>query len=158
MLILYFSHSGNTRTVAEQIHKRVGGELIELKTVTPYSRDYDAVVEQAKQEQKSTARPQIATEIPNLDAYKTVFIGFPNWWSGMPMPLFTLLEKYDLGDKTLVPFCTHGGGRFGHSLRDLKSLCPRARIVEGLDINGSRVARAQNDVDAWLHKLGLLAG
>ncbi len=158
MLILYFSHSGNTRKVAERIHSRVDGDIIELKTVTPYPRDYDTVVDQAQREQNSNARPQVATEISNLDAYRTVFIGFPNWWSGMPMPFFTLLEKYDLGDKTVVPFCTHGGGRFGHSLRDLKSLCPHARILEGFEVSGSRASRAQNDMDVWLRKLGLLAG
>lgn len=158
MLILYFSHSGNTRTVAEHIHSRIGGDIIELKTVTPYPNDYDTVVEQAQREQNSNARPQISTDIPNLDAYSTVFIGFPNWWSGMPMPFFTFLEKYNLGDKTVVPFCTHGGGRFGHSLRDLKNLCPHARILEGFEVSGSRAARAHNDVDAWLRKTGFLAG
>lgn len=158
MLIFYFSHSGNTRKVAEHIHSRVGGDIIEVKTVAPYPRDYDTVVEQAEREQKSNARPQISTEIPNLDAYRTVFIGFPNWWSGMPMPFFTLLEKYDLGDKTIVPFCTHGGGRFGHSLHDLKKLCPHARILEGFEVSGSRASRAQNDVDTWLRKTGFLAG
>lgn len=158
MLILYFSHSGNTRTVAEHIHSRVGGNIIEVKTVTPYPRDYDTVVDQAEREQKSDARPQIATEIPHLDAYRTVFIGFPNWWGTLPMPFFTLLEKYDLGEKTIVPFCTHEGSRFGRSERDLKRLCPRARIGEGFEVRGSRAARAQSDVDAWLRKQGLIAG
>ena len=95
MLVLYFSHSGNTRKVAEHIHRRVGGDIIELKTVTPYPGDYDTVVDQAQREQKNNARPQIATEIPNLDTYRTVFIGYPNWWGTIPMPFFTLLEKYD---------------------------------------------------------------
>lgn len=157
MLILYFSRSGNTRKVAEQIHDRVGGDIIELKTASPYPSDYDTLTKQAQREQKSDARPEITTEIPNLDAYDTVFIGFPNWWSGMPMPFFTLLEKYDLGSKTVVPFCTHGGGRFGHSLRDLKRLCPRARILEGFEVPGSRADRARSDVDAWLRKLGFPA-
>ncbi len=157
MLILYFSHSGNTRKIAEQIHGRVGGDLVELKTVSPYPSDYDTLTKQAQREQQSDARPAIATEIPNPDAYDTVFIGFPNWWSGMPMPFFTLLEKYDLGSKTVVPFCTHGGGRFGHGLRDLKRLCPQARMLEGLEVPGSRASRAQNDVDAWLRKLGFPA-
>lgn len=158
MLVLYFSHSGNTRKVAEHIHRRVGGDIIELKTVTPYPGDYDTVVDQAQREQKNNARPQIATEIPNLDTYRTVFIGYPNWWGTIPMPFFTLLEKYALGDKTVVPFCTHEGSRFGRSERDLKGLCPRARMLEGFEVRGSRAAGAQNDVDAWLRKLGFLAG
>lgn len=156
MLILYFSRSGNTRAVAEQIHGRIGGQMIELKTVVPYPADYDALVEQAQREQKSNARPQIATEIPNLEKYDIIFIGFPNWWGTMPMPLFTLLEKYDVGNRSIIPFCTHEGSRFGRSRQDLKTLCPRARLLEGFEARGSRAAGAQENVDAWLRRLGLL--
>lgn len=158
MLILYFSHSGNTRTVAQHIHSKIGGDFIELKTTVPYPADYDAVVEQARQEQQQNARPDISTSIPNLEKYDTVFIGYPNWWGTIPMPFFTLLEKYPLGRKTVIPFCTHEGSRFGRSERDLKRLCPDARMLEGFETRGSRVGRAQADVDAWLHKLGFLAG
>lgn len=156
MLILYFSHSGNTRKVAEQIHGRVGGDIIELTTVTPYPREYDAVVDQAQQEQQNNARPPIATEIPNLEKYDTIFIGFPNWWGTIPMPFFTLLEKYDVGSRTIIPFCTHEGSRFGRSEQDLKRLCPQARMLEGFEVRGSRAGGAQRNVDAWLRKIGLL--
>ena len=156
MLILYFSHSGNTRKVAEQIHGRVGGDMIELTTVTPYPRDYDAVVDQAQQEQQNNARPPIATEIPNLEKYDTIFIGFPNWWGTIPMPFFTLLEKYDVGSRTIIPFCTHEGSRFGSSEQDIKRLCPQARMLEGFEVRGSRAGGAQRNVDAWLRKIGLL--
>ena len=152
-LILYFSRTGHTRSIAEHIHSRVGGDLIELKTAVPYPADYDVLVAQAQREQKNNARPALATELPALDAYHTVFIGFPNWWSSMPMLFFTLWEKYTLGSKTLIPFCTHGGGRFGHSLQDLKRLCPQARIEKGFEVAGTRAARAQNEVDAWLRTL-----
>lgn len=158
MLILYFSHSGNTRTVAEYIHSKIGGDLLELKTVTPYPSDYDAVVDKAQQEQRQNARPQISTTIPNLEKYDTVFIGYPNWWGTIPMPFFTLLEAHPLGSKTVIPFCTHEGSRFGRSERDLQRLCPEARMLEGFEVRGSRAGRAQADIDAWLSKLGLLAG
>ncbi|MGE9984146.1 flavodoxin [Desulfovibrio sp. SGI.169] len=158
MLILYFSHSGNTRKVAEQIHGSIGGDMLELKTVVPYPQDYDSVVDQAQREQKNNARPRIATEIPNLEKYDVIFIGFPNWWGSMPMPFFTLLEKYDVGDRTIIPFCTHEGSRFGRSEQDLRRLCPRARLLKGFETRGSRAAGAQKSVDAWLRGLGLLTG
>ena len=158
MLILYFSHSGNTRTLAEYIHSKIGGDILELKTVSPYPSDYDAVVDQAQQEQRRNARPDISTGIPNLEAYDTVFIGYPNWWGTLPMPFFTLLERQPLGRKTIVPFCTHEGSRFGRSERDLQRLCPEARMLEGFEVRGSRVGQAQADVDAWLRRLGFLAG
>ncbi len=156
MLILYFSHSGNTRTLAEYIHNRIGGDIIELKTTTPYPADYDSVVEQAQQEQRQNIRPQISTSLPNIEKYHTVFIGYPNWWGTVPMPFFTLLETYPLGRKTVIPFCTHEGSRFGRSERDLQRLCPEARMLEGFEVRGSRVGRAQANVDAWLRKLGFL--
>lgn len=157
VLILYFSHSGNTRQLAGQIHERVGGDMVELKTVTPYPQDYDAVVDVARKEQRSNARPQIATETPDLDAYHTVFIGFPNWWGTMPMPFFTFLEKHDLGNKKIIPFCTHEGSRLGRSESDLQKLCPQAQVLKGFEVRGSRVSGAQKDVDAWLNGLGFPA-
>lgn len=155
VLIVYFSHSGNTRQLAEQIHARVGGDMVELKTVNPYPQNYKAVVDVAQEEQRNNARPQIATRLDNLDAYETVFIGFPNWWGTLPMPFFTLLETYDLGRKNVVPFCTHEGSRFGRSESDLKRLCPQAHLLKGFEVRGSRVADAQKDVDEWLRGLGM---
>ena len=157
MLILYFSHSGNTRTIAEYIHTRIGGDILEVKTVKPYPQDYDAVVEQAQQEQRQNARPQLSMQLPDIEKYHTVFIGFPNWWGTMPMPLFTLLESCPLGHRNVVPFCTHEGSRFGRSERDLKRLCPDARILEGFEVRGSRVSRVQADVDNWLRRLGFIS-
>lgn len=153
VLVLYFSHSGNTRALAEMIHKRVGGDIAELKTVSPYPADYDAVVDMAKKEQNTNARPQLA-EIPRLEEYSTVFIGYPNWWGTLPMAYFTLLEKHSLAGKTVIPFCTHEGSRFGRSESDLRKLCPNARILKGFEVRGRRVSSAQEDVDEWLKSLG----
>lgn len=152
-LIVYFSHSGNTRQLAGQIHERVGGDMAELKTVEPYPGDYNACVERAKQEQRSGARPRLATEIPDLGAYDVVFLGYPNWWGTMPMPLFTFLEQHSLAGKTVVPFCTHGGSRLGRSESDIRKLCPQAHLLPGFEAYGSRVSEAE--VDAWLRSLGL---
>ncbi len=155
ILIIYFSHSGNTRTIAEQIHSRIGGDIVELKTVKPYPDNYDTVVDMAQKEKKEHARPAISTELPDLSKYDTVFLGFPNWWGTIPMAYYTLLEKYDLGNRIVIPFVTHGGSAFGSSIQDLKRLCPKARFKEGLAVRGSRVKSAQKEVDSWLSKLGL---
>lgn len=150
VLIVYFSHSGNTRKLAELIHEQVGGDMVELRTAVPYPREYDAVVDMAKKEQRENARPSIVTELPDLMSYRTVFIGYPNWWGTFPMPVFTLLEKYDLGERTVVPFCTHEGSRLGRSERDLRRLCPHARILKGFEVRGSRVGEAREAVARWL--------
>jgi flavodoxin len=157
ILVAYFSHSGNTRYLAERIHGRVGGDMFEIKIVKPYPRDYDAVVDQAKREQAIRFRPQLAHMPPDLKSYDVVFIGYPNWWGTMPMALFTFLEAHDFSEKTIVPFCTHEGSGLGRSERDSRKLCPTATVVPGLAIRGGAVVRADRDVANWLKKLGLLS-
>ncbi|MDR2115677.1 MAG: hypothetical protein LBP87_04775, partial [Planctomycetaceae bacterium] len=99
-------------------------------------------------------RPQFSGEVKNIADYDVIFVGYPNWWGSMPMVLFTFLEKYDLKDKTVVPFCTHGGGRWGRSLDDLKKLCPKAKFKEGLAISGDWANRSKNDITKWIQKTG----
>jgi flavodoxin len=154
ILIAYFSWSGNTREIANQIHERAGGDIFEIKSVNSYPADYNACTEQAKQEQEKNARPALATEVQNFASYEVVFIGYPNWWGTLPMPLFTFFEKYNFGGKTIIPFCTHEGSRLGRSVPDIKRLCPDAAVEAGLDVRGGRVKSAQSDVAAWLNKLG----
>lgn len=158
ILIAYFSWSGNTREIAGRIQGKVGGDLLEIKTVKPYPGDYDDCVKQAKQEQADNARPALATELKDLAAYDLIFIGFPDWWGTLPMPLFTFLEKYNLAGKTILSFCTHGGSGLGRSEKDLAKLCPEATLREGLAIRGESVksAQASASVDAWLKKQGLI--
>ncbi|HIV99704.1 MAG TPA: NAD(P)H-dependent oxidoreductase [Candidatus Desulfovibrio intestinipullorum] len=149
-LVVYFSRSGNTRKVAQLIHSQVGGDLVELKTLQPYPEDYDACVDQAKKEQEQQARPELATQIADMDRYRTIFVGYPNWWGTMPMALFTFFEKYDFSGKTIAPFCTHGGSRMGRSEDDIRRLCPKARVLRGLAVRGRSAASAGKDVEAWL--------
>jgi len=115
VLVAYFSHSGNTRQIANQVHESIGGDIFEIQTVDPYPSDYDKVVEIAKQEQKSAYRPAIKTKVESMDSYSTVFIGYPNWWGTIPMAVFTFLEGNDFSGKTIVPFCTHEGSLLGGS-------------------------------------------
>ena len=155
MLIVYFSHSGNTRRLAELIHELAGGRLAELRAAEPYPRDYDAVVEMARKEQRANARPPLAPDAPDPADCRTLFIGYPNWWGTFPMPVFTFLETYPVGDRTVIPFCTHEGSRFGRSERDLRRLCPQARILKGFEVRGSRVGQARGDAEAWLREIGM---
>lgn len=155
ILIAYFSHSGNTREIANQIHEKVGGDLFEIVTVDPYPTNYDATVDQAKREQQNNYKPKLAKEVKNMDSYDVIFVGYPNWWGTMPMALFTFLEGYNFSGKTIIPFITHDGSRLGRSVNDIRALCPQATILEGLAIKGSDAKNAQNDVSAWLRKLGM---
>jgi flavodoxin len=165
MLIAYFSHSGNTREMAKLIQKQVGGDLFEITTIEAYPTDYKECVALARKENKTDARPALASEIKNIEAYDTIFIGYPLWVGTMPMALFTFLEKYDMSGKTIIPFCTYDGGRWGRSLDDIKKLCPNATILEGLAVAGNvargvpsaqKIRRSKNDIRQWLQKIGII--
>jgi flavodoxin len=155
ILIAYFSHSGNTREMANQIHGRVGGDIMEIKALNPYPSAYKECTEYAKREQENNARPPLETEIQNLESYDVVFIGYPIWWGTIPMPLFTLFEKYDFSGKDIIPFCTHGSSGLGRSVGDIAKLNPNSTIQEGLAVRGSDVKSAQNEISAWLNRIGI---
>jgi flavodoxin len=156
ILIAYFSHSGNTREIANQIHSLVGGDIFEIRSVQTYPNEYDAVVKQAKKEQEANLRPALTRKVMDIDSYSVVFVGYPNWWGTMPMPVFSFLEGHNLKGKIIIPFCTHEGSRMGRSVSDIRKLCPQSTVREGLAIRGKSVKDAQSDVDTWLREMGLV--
>lgn len=155
VLVAFFSHSGNTQVIANQIHEAVGGDVFRIATVRPYPSDYDAVVEIARKEQKSNDRPALAVQVANMDSYDIVFVGYPDWWSTMPMAVFSFLEEYDLAGKKIIPFCTHEGSSLGRSVTDIRKICPESVVLDGLAVRGGNVRTAKKDVLAWLEKIGL---
>lgn len=130
-LIAYFSWSGNTEAVAQEIQAQTGADLFEIVPAEPYTDDYDELLDIAQEEQSSDARPAIA-ETVDLSSYDTVYLGFPNWWGDMPMILYTFLDEYDLSGKTIAPFNTSGGSGFSGSLDTIAEMEPEAEITEGL--------------------------
>jgi len=154
-LSAYFSHSGNTRIIARQIHETVGGDIFEIVPVDTYPADYDAVVEQAKKEKNARYLPCLKTKVMNMDPYSIVFIGYPNWWGTIPRPVATFLSEYDFSKKTIAPFCTHEGSGMGHSVADIRNACPQSTVLDGLAIRGGSVTHAGNEVTAWLREIGL---
>lgn len=152
ILVVSFSHSGNTWTLAEQIHRLAGGDLFRIKTAEAYPREYGAVVDIAKKEQSENRRPRLKTPLPDLRPYDVIFLGYPIWWGTMPMGVWTFLEGQDLSGKTILPFCTHEGSGLGRSPADLARLCPRSTLREGLAVRGSQVPGARKDVEAWVRK------
>ena len=155
ILVACFSWSGNTMTVARTIADALGVELFEIKTVKPYTDNYDAVLDVAKAEQNRKARPELAAHVTNMGQYDTIFLGYPCWWGTMPMAVFNFLEEYDFSGKRVIPFVTHGGSGFGRSLNDLKRTIPGAKIeAKGLSLYGTSVTGAHSQVIKWLDTLG----
>ena len=154
-LVVYFSWSGNTRGIARLLQQKIGGELVELELVKPYSRDYNTCLEQAKQDQQTGARPELKTRITDMARYNVIFLGYPNWWGTMPMPVAAFLEQYDFSGKTIVPFVSSGGSGLGRSVADITRLCPSVTIAEGLAVRSNGRASLSSDMDAWLKKIGM---
>jgi flavodoxin len=163
ILVAYFSWSGNARALAGQIAQETGGDLFEIKTVNAYPDTYNECIAAAREEQNRNSRPALQGSVADMAQYGTVFLCYPNWWGTLPMGVFTFLEAYDFSGKTMYPLITHGGSRFGRSLEDIKNLCPRAVIGEGLDISAfdtnpkdaARVTTPNRNVTAWVRKIGM---
>lgn len=154
ILVAYFSWSGNTERMAEQIVAQTGADLFSIEPVTPYPEDYTACTEVALEERDSDARPAIRTTI-DADAwaaYDTVFIGCPVWWHTAPMIINTFTESYDFTGKTVVPFCTYAETYRDETLARIVELTPDARHLKGF----GAIDRNTDGITEWLEKIKLL--
>ena len=146
---------GNTQYVATIISEATGSDLFEIKTVHTYPGSHKALIDAAKVEIDNKARPKLATHIKNLKDYNVVFVGFPNWWYDMPMPLYSFFDEYDFSSKTVIPFCTHGGSRFSGAIKTIRELESKATVLDGYAIARDRVADSKDGVLKWLEKIGM---
>ena len=155
MLIVYYSRTGNTREIANQIYESVGGDLVELQAVMPYPDDYEAVKKRAKEELNSGIKPALKTKVEKIGSCEVVFVGTPIWWGTIAAPLKTFLLEYDLTGKTILPFITHAGSGPGRSGTDIAAFCPNSTLRDGLAVWGNRAKTTQKDVSAWVRGLGV---
>jgi flavodoxin len=153
VLVTYFTHSGNTKTVAEKVCEQLNAELFEVKTVEIYPVKYNLVVDQAKREITNNYRPELLSTKENLNEYDIIVIGYPMWWYTCPMAIFSFLEQYDFKGKIILPFCTHEGSALSTSVEDIKKSVPTAIVKEGLAIRGSKVKESDSIIKTWLDKV-----
>lgn len=146
VLTIYYSHSGNTRKIANVIHQVADGDIVEIVPRDPYPNDYNTLVEQAKRELHSGYQPKLKDGVESVEPYDTIFVGSPNWWHTIAPPVITFLSDTDLSGKTIIPFITHGGGGLGRSALDIAVLCPNSTILKSLSVYGADVGAAQK----WL--------
>ena len=156
VLVVYFSHTGNTRTIAGYIHDTVKSDLMEIKTIDTYTDDYDALLAQIREEVASEYCPPLTTKIENISSYDVVFIGYPIWVETAAPPIRSFLTTHDLAGKTVVPFCTSGTSSAEASYRLVRSLCPQSTVLEGIQIRRGTYDTAYDRVTAWLRKLGIV--
>ena len=170
VLVVFFSHTGenygvgnitkgNTHIVAEMIAESTGGKLFEIVPEKDYPKEsYNDCVTMAKQEKEVGARPAIKGDIA-VEDYDVVFIGYPNWWADMPMPVYTFIEKHDWSGKQVYPFCTHEGSGLSETERYIADACKGSTVGKGLAMKGTTAQKSQDSarksVQSWLEKIGL---
>ncbi|MDO4291344.1 MAG: flavodoxin [Eggerthellaceae bacterium] len=170
MLVAYFSlageqygvgviEEGNTSIIAHMIAEQTGADLFEIEAVDPYPTSHSELLDVSRREMASNARPEIARTVENMDDYDTIFIGYPNWWGDMPMIVYNFLESYDLSDKTIVPFCTHGGSGLSGTERTIEDITG-GTMMDGFAIAGTTAQNdrdtARSEVAEWLREDGLV--
>ncbi len=161
--VVYCSQSkvGNTVTVAKWIAKHTGGELVPIEAVEAYPDAYGDTLKAAKKDMENGGTRAIKS-VPPLDGYDVVFIGSPIWYGTYAPPVAEFFKKHSFAGKTVVPFCTHGGGGAGRYFVDVRKACPDATVKEGLTIRGSNqierrlgtgvtVHHTEDDVVKWLN-------
>lgn len=169
ILVAYFSRAGdnyevgvvekgNTKIVAEMIAEKTGADMFEIKPVKDYPENYRECTELAKTELESDARPEIVGNVENMNQYETIFLGYPIWWSELPMPVYTFLEKNNFNGKTIIPFCTSAGDYMTGKEENIPHFAKGAKIREGIGIKGKlcqdNPEEVRKKVDEWLKGLG----
>lgn len=156
VLVVYFSHTGNTKTIAGYIHETVKSDIAEIETVDTYTDDYDTLLAQIREEVATEYCPPLTTKIGNISSYDVIFIGYPIWVETAAPPIRSFLTTHDLAGKTVVPFCTSGTSSAEASYRLVRSLCPQSTVLEGMQIRRGTYDTAYDRVIEWLQKIGIV--
>lgn len=153
-LIVCYSYTGNTRKIADTIHRKIGGDMAEIETVTPYAGDYNEVVDQGQREVNQGYRPAIRPLGKNPADYDTVVLGMPVWWYTFAPAVKTFLSENDFSGKTIYPFITNGGW-IGHTAEDIGAACPGAAVKQALNLkfNGSRLSTLASELESWMNHI-----
>lgn len=152
ILVAYFSWGGNTRAAARAIHEKIGGDIFEIRTETPYPAGYSDTVAQAKKGKAENIHPPLTASVPGIGDYDLILLGYPIWWFVEPMPIRSFLDAHNLDGKTILPFATSGGSSIQKSVESLRASAPKADIRDG------HLCNVTSSIDAWLGDVEAVAG
>lgn len=139
---------GNVQQLAEWVQEETGGDLFSIRVTDPYPSDWDECLARANEERGDNARPELVKNVENLEQYHTVFLGYPNWWYGVPMALLSFLEQNDLSGKDVYLFCSHGTGGLARSVEQITETAPEAVISDNV------FDCYEEDIQNWVAGLG----
>lgn len=155
-LIVYFSYTGNTKMIANKIKEKLNCESIEIKTVIPYSEDYDTVVNDEQNSEASNHLPDIQNIGIDLSKYNEIILGTPVWWYRLVPAIRTFLTQNDLSGKVIKPYATNAGW-LGKTFKEIETLCPDSKVVEGMNIvfesYSDKLVTKEKDINDWIDTL-----
>ena len=158
VLVVYYSASGNTKRVAEDIAEAADGDLFEITPAEPYTSDdlnwtnSDSRVSREHDDESLRDVPLTTTEVENWDDYDTVFIGYPIWWGIAAWPVDTFVKNNDFTGKTVIPFATSSSSGMGQSGTLLSEMAGTGDWQDGQRFSSGA---SQSDVADWVSGLGL---
>lgn len=153
ILIVCYSHSENTKKLAEIIRKKTRADIFYINTEPKYPKDYHGVMEMSKHQRTVGTLPNIKPKLNSLEDYDYIFIGTPNWWSTMSLPIASFLNIYDLSDKTIIPFVTHGGGGQANVVNDMRVMCHNSLFAKELSVYGNGGKDIDKKIENWLQEI-----
>ncbi len=158
VLVLYYSQTGNTKMVAEEIANRLGTDIEEIVMVDPYDTSFAATIQRCMQEREAGMVPEIQPVAVNVADYDVIFLGYPVWFGTYAPPVTKWLEGVDLSGKKVVPFCTFGSGGLESSVADLKAAQPNAEVLDGYGVRAARLEFMPAELDQFLKANGFIDG
>lgn len=157
-LVLYYSQTGATKAVAEELQKALGCDIEAVDVEVPYDGDFGATIQRWQKEQQNGELPKLKPLKADLGSYDVIFIGYPIWGGTYASPITALLKEQAFEGKTIVPFCTFGSGGLETGINDLKAALPKAEIVEGYGVRNARIAAIPAEVNRFLIENGYIDG
>lgn len=158
MLVLYYSETGTTKTVAEELQKQLNADIESIEAIEPYTGNFQETIQRGQQEMQSSNWPTLKLLQKKIDDYDIIFLGYPIWFGTYANPIVTLVKENDFAGKTIVPFCTFGSGGLNTSTEALKKALPKATIKDGYGVRTARVAAAAKELDRFLKENGYKEG
>lgn len=149
---------GNVQQLAGWVQEATGGDIFSIRVTEPYPSGWDECLSRANEERGADARPELVENVEDFERYDTVFLGYPNWWYGVPMALLSFLETHDLSGKQVYLFCSHGTGGFANSVRIITDAAPEAIISDDIfDCYEEDAPDSRDAVTSWVQGLGLMS-
>lgn len=155
-LVVFYSYTGHTKMIAENIQQKLNCDILEIKPVKPYSTDYQTVVDEEQNNSSVGKTPDIQKIDKNLNDYDEIIIGTPVWWYTIAPVIRTFLTQNDLSNKTIKPFATNAGW-LGHTFQEIQKLCSNSKVDKGMNIvfesYSDNLVTSPDEIEKWIDEL-----